>query len=354
MTLRADVRLTEPRPATVAVVIPTFNRPNLLPLAVDTVLTQSYPVHEIIIVDDGSNDQNRSTLVRLAQRSPCIRIHLLPKNQGRSRARNEGLARVRSDYVLFLDDDDLLGPGAVDTAMQCFATAADIDVAVCRGQHFGLSGGSPGYLNPFSIDSTAPLHRRAGAWVGVPRLDVPPEFDRISLRTLLFWCPPIHACMIRRDAIGTTRFSEDLALGEDRIFWLDLAIKQCRFRFNPRGRVYTRRHEGNIRRGIPASTVEFERVAARIKGAGREEEFIALALMIRQYQLRQRTGWRRLACSLARFPDLILKYGVRFFAKRAYLTWLEWSGGVSHQARKPAQAASGHRLLSTIGSQPEL
>ena len=91
-----------------SIVIPTYNRADLIGLTLDSVLAQTFAEFEILVVDDGSTDHT-AAVVRAYTDS---RLQYLPKvNEERGVARNYGLARATSEYVLFLDSDDLFHPG---------------------------------------------------------------------------------------------------------------------------------------------------------------------------------------------------------------------------------------------------
>jgi hypothetical protein len=94
----------------IAVVIPTFNRRDLLEQTLRTVFDQTVPPTEVIVVDDGSDD---GTAELLAGR-PVSVVANPAGGWGPSRARNEGLDRVKSPLVAFLDSDDLLLPRALE------------------------------------------------------------------------------------------------------------------------------------------------------------------------------------------------------------------------------------------------
>jgi len=99
----------------VTVVIATHNRRPLLEEAVASVKGQLGVVWELIIVDDASTDDTSAYTSTLT----WARTIRLPEPGERSRARNRGLAEARGQYVMFLDDDDLLHPGAL--AVLCSA-----------------------------------------------------------------------------------------------------------------------------------------------------------------------------------------------------------------------------------------
>ncbi|MFN0012011.1 MAG: glycosyltransferase family 2 protein [Phycisphaerales bacterium] len=111
----------------ISVVIPTFNRAAMVLAAIDSVRAQPTPVHEIIIVDDGSTDD---TLARLAGLGPAIRIIAQP-NAGPGPARNAGLAAATGDYVAFLDSDDRWLPWTHDTFQRAIASTPAGAAVVC-------------------------------------------------------------------------------------------------------------------------------------------------------------------------------------------------------------------------------
>lgn len=95
--------------AIVSLIIPTFNRPHLLPRCVDSALRAGSDV-EVIVVDDASSDETASVCQTLRD----IKYVRLDSNRGVAGARNEGLRASTSKYVSFLDDDDLRLPDSMD------------------------------------------------------------------------------------------------------------------------------------------------------------------------------------------------------------------------------------------------
>ena len=100
----------------VSVVIPCYNQARFLREAIESVLAQTCGRSEIVVVNDGSTD-NTVSVANAYSGVECV-SH---RNQGRSVARNAGLARVKSDYVVFLDADDRLLPKAFETGLDHFA-----------------------------------------------------------------------------------------------------------------------------------------------------------------------------------------------------------------------------------------
>ena len=86
----------------ISVIIPSYNRAGLLPRALDSVLAQSHPAAEIIVVDDGSTDHTAQLLAGRYARVDYVR----QPNRGVSAARNAGLTRARHEWLCLLDSDD--------------------------------------------------------------------------------------------------------------------------------------------------------------------------------------------------------------------------------------------------------
>ncbi|HRW06591.1 MAG TPA: glycosyltransferase [Caldilineaceae bacterium] len=89
-------------PNLISVVIPTYNHERFLVDALDSVLSQSYPYIEIIVVDDGSTDNTPAVMTRYGNRVRYIR----QENRGLSGARNTGIQASQGEYIALLDADD--------------------------------------------------------------------------------------------------------------------------------------------------------------------------------------------------------------------------------------------------------
>src|ERR1700716_602327 len=90
----------------VTALIPTYNSGKYICDAVDSVLAQTFPAHEIIVVDDGSTDCTREVLAKYKTKIKYIR----QVNAGPPAARNTGIARATGEFVALLDSDDLWVP----------------------------------------------------------------------------------------------------------------------------------------------------------------------------------------------------------------------------------------------------
>ncbi|MBX7170215.1 MAG: glycosyltransferase [Pyrinomonadaceae bacterium] len=96
----------------VSIIIPTFNRANLLPLAIESVQNQTYPNIQIIVVDDGSTD-NTAQIVSEFDKVE----YYYQENKRQGAARNLGLSKATGDYIASLDSDDVWHPNFLQEAI---------------------------------------------------------------------------------------------------------------------------------------------------------------------------------------------------------------------------------------------
>ena len=115
----------------VSVIIPCYNGETFLEEALRSVLTQSYPHVEIVVVDDGSTDSSAA----IAQRFPVRYIR--QQNRGLSEARNAGIRESKGSYLVFLDADDRLKPEAIEAGLRLLEIRTDCAMAV--GDHLFMS-----------------------------------------------------------------------------------------------------------------------------------------------------------------------------------------------------------------------
>lgn len=102
----------------VSVIIPTYNRAHCVQSAIDSVLSQSHPDVEVLVIDDGSGDSTRDTVETTYRGDDRVR-YKYQENQGVSAARNRGLDLARGDYVALLDSDDVWKPFKLELQIAC-------------------------------------------------------------------------------------------------------------------------------------------------------------------------------------------------------------------------------------------
>lgn len=109
-----------------SVIIPVFNREELVGRALESALTQSSHPHEIIVVDDGSTDATAQTVAQVARRSRTVKYVYQP-NSGVGAARNRGIEEATGDWIAFLDSDDCWLPHKLETALRVIARDPDVE-----------------------------------------------------------------------------------------------------------------------------------------------------------------------------------------------------------------------------------
>jgi glycosyltransferase involved in cell wall biosynthesis len=109
-------------PVKVSVLIPAYNAAAYIEQTLDSVLAQTWPNLEVIVVDDGSRDD---TLAK-AQRYASSRVQIVKQaNAGASAARNRAFSLATGDYIQYLDADDLLHPDKIKAQLECLAHRPD-------------------------------------------------------------------------------------------------------------------------------------------------------------------------------------------------------------------------------------
>lgn len=125
---------------TVSVVIPCFNVEDYVAEAIESVLEQTHPVEQVICVDDGSTDGTLYVLNQFEHSHPSVTV-LTGSNGGGNHARNRGLEHVLSDYVQFLDADDVLEPNKIEHQVRAAtANGREVDVIIGGWQYLELDG----------------------------------------------------------------------------------------------------------------------------------------------------------------------------------------------------------------------
>lgn len=112
----------------VSVIIPTFNREDVLPRAIASVLGQTYKNIEIIVIDDGSADNTKSIIKKYGDKV----YYIFQQNQGVSSARNNGVKHSNGKYLAFIDSDDEWLPNKLELQMSEFNYANDIGMVACK------------------------------------------------------------------------------------------------------------------------------------------------------------------------------------------------------------------------------
>ena len=155
--------------ATVSAVIVTFNRVDELRTALDRLRRQTFPVMEILVVDDGSGD---GTDAMVRSEFPEVRYVRLPENRGLIWARNFGFVNTSGDYVLSVDDDSwFVEDDGLARTVACMEAHPDVAAAACnirtRDGLIYLPRGVPPFEVPWYVGCGHLLRRAAVAQTGL-------------------------------------------------------------------------------------------------------------------------------------------------------------------------------------------
>jgi glycosyltransferase involved in cell wall biosynthesis len=209
----------------VGVVIPTYNRAALLQAALESVLVQTVPVQEIVVVDDGSTDETARVVAEFAAQGAPLRFFPGPHQNRRSLARNQGFAATSAPLVAFLDSDDLWRPARLARQLAALAAAPAAGFAFCNLQRFDEQG----LIEGPCLD---PARDYNGAILG----DILEE-PRIVSSTLL----------VRRAAFEAVGGFADLRMNEDHELTIRLAARYPAS-YIPEVLVLLREHAGRTSR----------------------------------------------------------------------------------------------------------
>jgi glycosyltransferase involved in cell wall biosynthesis len=123
----------------VSIIIPCYKQAAYLPEALDSILAQTYPHWECMVVDDASPDDTAAVVHAYKEKDPRIGLHRLKQNSGLPAARNAGIQNTRAPYIVPLDADDMLHPDFLATTLNILIHARTIKVVYCDTQHFGIN-----------------------------------------------------------------------------------------------------------------------------------------------------------------------------------------------------------------------
>lgn len=113
----------------VSIILPTYNREKSIVQAIESVLAQTYPAFELILVDDGSSDGTQQLTAGI--KDDRLRYYRRSVNCGTAGARNEGIRLARYDYIAFQDSDDIWKPDKLEKQMRVFQDNPGIGLVYC-------------------------------------------------------------------------------------------------------------------------------------------------------------------------------------------------------------------------------
>ena len=180
-----------------SVIVPTYNRAHLISPTISSILSQTYPHFELIIVDDGSTDNTEEVVRQFVS----DRVFYYKKdNAERAAARNYGTHKAKGDYVNWFDSDDMMLPDNLKQAAELIVKNSNPEMIAMCHQHVDTEGRT--------------LHTES----------YPEEINGNLYKSNPMANSPV---MVRRDIALTNQFNEDRGLSgsEDYELWLRLAAQ---------------------------------------------------------------------------------------------------------------------------------
>ena len=203
----------------VSVVIPCYRQAQTLGRAIESVTEQSYPDTEIIVVNDGSDDDTD----RIASRFGKDIVYVEQENRGLPSARNTGIDHASGRYLIFLDADDLLGKLSIESLLSAAANSS---------QHIVRMG-----YRTFNDEAELQTARDV----------VPDQTEELLPGLFSVNRLPCHAYLCPRDAaVNVGRFDEALRACEDWDLWLRLGLHGLKARDISYCGAYYRRYQGSM------------------------------------------------------------------------------------------------------------
>ena len=155
----------------VSVIIPAFNRSDLITETVDSVLSQTDVSIELIVVDDGSDDGTFERLEAMDTGSQfTLLTHANRSNKGQSASINLGLRHAKGEYIAILDSDDLFSPGSLSRHAEFLDQNPNVGMVYGAGKAVDACGEPLGYntLEPYHSETGDPNNLLLDCYIALP------------------------------------------------------------------------------------------------------------------------------------------------------------------------------------------
>lgn len=233
--------------------MPTYNNADFLPDAIQSILQQSCPVAEIIVVDDGSSDHTAQVLEQFTGAISSLR----QQNAGPAAARNLGIAAARSEYIAFLDADDLWVANKIERQLAVMRRFDGNALLLGDMAEIGVDG-------EVVIGSALRKHVMLDFFRDLAETPVPDAMARLLQKNFV----PTGTVMVRRailEEVGV--FDSGIRYGEDLELWSRVAARYpviCM----PEVQLLRRQHETNATKNSGPMLRDLTRVMEKVRNWG--------------------------------------------------------------------------------------
>lgn len=210
----------------ISVIIPVYNSAQYIRGCIESVLKQTYSAFEVILIEDGSEDDSLKVCEMLCKKDRRLKI-VKQEHKGVSAARNLGIEASEGKYLFFLDSDDLIHPQLLGLLYKLLEEKKT-EIAA-EGLYYSMNGDC----------------RETIAWKTVDHM---PKSFYLDNKRALKYINKVAICaiggkMIARSAIKSVRFVENLSHGEDKLFLYRLLVNGANVSVLGCNWYYYRRHE---------------------------------------------------------------------------------------------------------------
>ena len=193
----------------VSIVIPVYNAENYIKKSIESILHQTYPVWELILIDNGSEDDSFKICQEYAKKEERIQVLHQYQNKGVSAARNLGLEKANGDYVTFLDADDWVAEDYLEQLVKA-AKSTQADMLVCQ------------YKKVYDVDRESGEERFSEQQIFITK-----EYNKEDYveQCLLNGYTHCWGVLYRLSLLDGIRFPARITIGEDVLFLIDTILQ---------------------------------------------------------------------------------------------------------------------------------
>ncbi len=225
----------------VSIIIISKDRAEYLSDALDSLMPQRPYIKEILILDKSADRQHAAKIDRLAAKHKAKLFKRSPE-QSTSELRNEGIALATSDFLSFLDDDDVLLPHCIISQLDQLQGSASLVfcnyVTVRHPDH-------PLRLQDILYKHSSLIRwRRWTAKLAFTSGPLTPQHNAFAF--ISAFIPIIHGAMFKKDCLEQIRFSDKMVFCEDMHFWSQFHKANIKMVFNPQVLAIYRIHDHNL------------------------------------------------------------------------------------------------------------
>ena len=198
----------------ISILMTSYNYSKYIAEAIESVINQSYPYWELIIVDDASSDNSAEIIKQYAAKDNRIKPIFHKKNLGLAGAIQSGLDNITTDWVMFLESDDIFYPNAIEEKIKAIPTKADL---IFSDVEF--------FQDPVRIKETEDLFNKINnTYVKLDESKYIDNFAEIIAK--VNFIPTFSAVLVKTKLIRNCRYSSHCKSCLDHYLWSQLADKK--------------------------------------------------------------------------------------------------------------------------------